>query len=310
MALTTEQLLTLSKLEGLGKVTLTALQDYGFLKKVSIDTSRELLDFYVHCKTKKLFRLSKIYTLHEVQEAHEQAQIILERSQRLNIRCISKYESSYPVPLRSLTHQGKDDAPCLLFYKGDLTQLKDRTGIAVVGTQKPTQEGIKTAQYIASYLAERGINIVSGLADGCDTYAHIGALNQKGITTAVLAHGLEKVYPYKNSSLADRILASGGVVLSEYPIGEKLVKSNFIQRDRIQAGLSAGTIVIQSSKNSGSRYAVFSSYENNRPVWAVNFKNPELLNSPEVQGNISLIKDMYAKPLSSSQLSQVLSLVP
>lgn len=123
--------------------------------------------------------------------------------------------------------------------------MNDLTGVAIIGTRNPTPEGITAGEFLGEYFGSKGFNVVSGLAKGCDTAAHRGCLKGKGFTTAIVAHGLHTVYPKENKGLAVEIIASGGVLMSEYFTGTGSLSNYFIERDRLQAGLSKATIVVQ-----------------------------------------------------------------
>lgn len=160
-------------------------------------------------------------------------------------------DPEYPLELRQIP-----DSPALLFVKGALRPLtSEYRPVAIVGTRHPTDHGTVVAQRISAEFADHGWSVVSGLALGCDATAHISCLASGGHTIAVLAHGLQTIAPRENKALADNILAGGGALLTEYPFGTKPAGHQFVRRDRIQAGLSRGVVLIQSSLNGGSLHA-------------------------------------------------------
>jgi DNA processing protein len=128
--------------------------------------------------------------------------------------------------------------------------------VAVVGTRNPTKTGQRTAFEVSQYLASQGYSIVSGLALGIDTAAHEGALAAMGVTVAVFATPLDKVYPAKNRSLADYVEESGGALVSEWPIGRGTSRQAFVFRDRIQSGLSIAVIPVQTDIEGGTMHTV------------------------------------------------------
>ena len=129
-----------------------------------------------------------------------------------NVFIISKFDEDYPFMLRNLIgNRGEDTSPLILNYKGNLSSIKDRQSIAIIGTRHPTKEGEEAGMYYAKYFAEKGFNIVSGLALGCDTIAHKGALSVNGTTTAILAHGLQMISPKRNEFIAKEILEKGNI---------------------------------------------------------------------------------------------------
>lgn len=172
---------------------------------------------------------------------------ILDECERLGIFVLTIADSRYPGFLRAIPA-----APPILFMRGDTSLLRSLPGVAVVGTRDATPNGLEISRRIASYLATKGWPIVSGLAIGIDAAAHQGALDANGKTIAVLAHGLRRASPVKNAKLADNILTNGGLWLSEHAPAVPAQKNFFVQRNRIQAGLSAGSIIVEGRTESGS----------------------------------------------------------
>lgn len=143
------------------------------------------------------------------------------------------------------------DAPFFLYVKGTLPL---QNTLAVIGTRAPTPRGSVVASKIAGHFASSGVSIVSGLAVGIDAAAHVAALDAGGHTVAVLGHGLQTIYPREHAALAERILAQGGALVSEYPFGTPLVPRRLFERDRIQAGLSQAVVMVQSKPDGGSMH--------------------------------------------------------
>lgn len=141
--------------------------------------------------------------------------------------------------------------------------------MAIVGCRECSNYGKEISEKIAYNLARKNIIIVSGLARGIDTYAHIGTLKAKGKTIAVVAHGLDMIYPKENYNLARLILKCGGAIVSEHPIGVKPIPENFPRRNRIISGLSIGTIVVEAKERSGSLITANYALEQGRSLYAV-----------------------------------------
>ena len=177
-----------------------------------------------------------------------------------NIQLIDYTSEKYPELLKHIL-----DPPLLLSCLGN-TDAISRKSVAIVGTREPSENGYEKSIEISEFFTEQGYSIVSGLALGCDTAAHIGCLNKKGNTIAVLAHGLQTIYPKENKQLADKILDGGGLLISEYFYGTAPRPNYFIERDRIQAGMSQSVIVIETGTSGGSLHSVKFCEENNRPV--------------------------------------------
>jgi len=150
---------------------------------------------------------------------------------------------------------------------------------------------------------------VSGLAKGCDTAGHVGALRAHGITTAVLAHGLDSIYPKENRSLAENILSNDGLLISEYLVGQKPIGSFFVERDRIQAGLSDCVFVVETGIKGGTMHTVKYCLEYERILACLQHPQ-EMHNEIKVQGNRALIADQKGAPVFSvSDIKGLISMV-
>ena len=145
----------------------------------------------------------------------------------------------------------------------------DSPKIAIIGSRKPSLYGQKVVKDIASKLARAGVIIVSGLAYGIDCMAQKAAVDAGGLTWAVLAGGLDKIYPATNLSLAKKIVATGGALISEYPEGAPSMKQNFIARNRLVSGLSDGVLVVEAAAKSGTQITANFALEQNKIVMAV-----------------------------------------
>jgi len=207
---------------------------------------------------------------------------------KYNIDVLILADENYPKLLKELP-----DPPGILYIRGNL-QKSDELSLAVVGSRKYTQYGASVTEEIVRPLARTKITIVSGLALGIDAMAHKVTLDAKGRTIAVLGCGLDQIYPVSNIRLADRILASGGAIISEFPLGMPALNYNFPIRNRIIAGLSLGTIIIEAAENSGSLLTAAAALDYNREVFAV----PGPIFSETSVGTNRLIK-MGAKLVTS-----------
>lgn len=172
-------------------------------------------------------------------------------------------DNAYPERLREIF-----DPPVLLWIRGN-RQLLAQPSIAVVGTRHPTPYGTGMAEMLSRDLANRGLIILSGMARGVDTSAHRGALAAKRPTIAVWGTGVDVVYPKENKSLAQQIVAEGGAILSELPLGTFPAPQNFPKRNRILSGMSVGVLVIEAAEYSGTRVTARCALEQNRDVFAV-----------------------------------------
>ena len=186
-----------------------------------------------------------------------------ERYLEAGIQALTVDDPAYPRRLREIP-----DPPPLLYLKGEL-QDRDEWSVSIVGTRRPTAYGKQVTRTLASELSAQGLTIVSGLARGVDGIAHETALEQGGRTIAVVASGLDIVYPPNHKPLVERILDSGGAILSEYPLGTRPGARFFPRRNRIIAGVSLGTLVTEAGEKSGTWHTVTAALDQNREVFAV-----------------------------------------
>ncbi len=180
-----------------------------------------------------------------------------------NIDIISINDIEYPMLLKNIY-----SPPISIYIKGNKAILKN-TSIGIVGCRECSNYGKQIAQKLSYDLASCKINIVSGLAKGIDSYAHLGAVYCKGLTTAVLGSGLDEIYPSENKYLVDKIIRANGAVISEYPVGTKASRNNFPARNRIISGLSKGIVVVEAKKKSGTLITVDFALEQGRDVFVV-----------------------------------------
>lgn len=204
---------------------------------------------------------------------------ILEKMYKSNIQAITINEEEYPNYLKNI-----HDPPIVLYVKGRL--LKEDKAVAVVGSRKASSYGLKMAETISYELSKCGITVVSGMAKGIDSSAHLGALRAAGRTIAVLGCGLDKIYPVENKELMSKIYETGAVI-SEYIPGTPPMPQNFPARNRIISGISKGVVVIEANEKSGSLITADFALEQGREVFAV----PGNVNSFTSKGTNKLIRD-------------------
>lgn len=211
-----------------------------------------------------------------------------------NIDIISINDKKYPQQLKNIY-----DPPISIFVKGN-TEILNKKSVAIIGCREVSQYGISAAKYFGYQLAKKGLNIVSGLAKGVDSYSHVGNMCAKkeesyqhvdnlstvGKPIAVVGCGLDIIYPKENKELEREIIDIGGIVISEYPLGTKPNKFNFPERNRIISGLSKGVLVIEAKKKSGTLITVDFALEQGRDIFVV----PGNINSINSLGTNDLIK--------------------
>jgi DNA processing protein len=214
-----------------------------------------------------------------------------EKLDKLQIHLLTIQDGQYPALLKEIS-----DPPVILYVAGDVSLLSGAC-LAVVGTRLMSAYGKQVIEYIIPGLTHAGLVIVSGLALGVDAYAHKVTLQNKGKTIAVLGSGLDVVYPVQNKKLGEEIIASGGAVLSEMPLGSPPTAYSFPVRNRIISGLSRGTLVIEAKESSGSLITAHSALDQNRDVFAVAGN----MFASNMEGTHNLIKSGEAKLVTKAE---------
>ncbi|MHB9019668.1 MAG: DNA-processing protein DprA [Minisyncoccota bacterium] len=202
-----------------------------------------------------------------------------EKIRNAEIKLILNEEEGFPKNLKEIPWP-----PLAIYIQGSLEPIRS---IAIVGTRKVTPNGKLIAKQIAKELSGSGIQIISGLAMGIDESAHSGTLENKGKTIAVLPTGLGNIYPRQNYDLSQKIIKSGGALISEFHFDYKPYISSFIQRNRIVSALSLATIVIEAPEKSGALATARFAIEQNREVLVV----PGPANHPNYKGSHKLIRE-------------------
>jgi DNA processing protein len=208
------------------------------------------------------FPASAVQFIHKG-DAVRAAQKEVESLQKTGATFLTYADEDYPERLRQIF-----DPPALLWVRGDISLLA-RPSIAVVGTRQPSPYGSGMAEMLSRDLAHRGLIILSGMARGVDTAAHKGSIMAKRPTIAVWGTGIDVIYPKENKSLAEQIIAGGGAIVSELPMGTFPAPQNFPKRNRILSGMSVGVLVVEAGEHSGTRVTARCALEQNRDVYAV-----------------------------------------
>lgn len=224
---------------------------------------------------------------------------VLDRIERSGAQVATVLDEVYPRILREIP-----GPPPVLYYRGTLP-AQDEPTVAIVGTRRATSYGREATTRIASDLAAAGVTIVSGLAKGIDGHAHRGALDAKGRTIAVMASGVDIIYPPEHRQLAERIVESGALI-SDYPPGTKPDAPNFPARNRIISGLSQATVVVEAPARSGALITVGFAADQGRDVYAV----PGSILSNASDGTNKLLRQGATPLTSAADLLDDLHLAP
>ena len=214
----------------------------------------------------------------------------IEALQKAGVKAYCWRDDEYPTRLKEV-----DDHPPVLYVRGDLS-LEDEWAVAVVGTRRATPYGRQAAEHFSTDLARQRITVVSGLARGIDAIAHRAALNAEGRTIAVLACGLDLVYPPEHARLAAEITQHGALV-SDYPLGTQPRSEYFPRRNRILSAMSLGVLVIEGDVDSGALITARNAIDQNREVFAV----PGSIYAPTYRGANKLIQEGEAKLVTRTE---------
>ena len=247
-------ILILSLIPGIGKKSVSYFIDN---VQVRPKNTQDIIEAFTQLKQKNTRIV--IPTIDNINEAITKKNNVLSISKHYDVNIVDKTSENYPSKLKNIK-----DAPNILFYKGNYNAVVNERSITIIGSRRASTKAKEISYEVARYFAKEGYTIISGLALGCDEYAHKGTLRENGSTVAVLASGLNQIYPLTNKELAKQIINNNGCLVSEYPIGTKCYRHNFVERDRIQSGLSSATLVIETHLDSGTMHTVKYAKEQNR----------------------------------------------
>ena len=263
----------LASVEGLGPVKkLALLNKFKSVKKIYNATEKVILK--VDGMSDKI-----VQNMQKAKDAK-----LLEKYEKYilknDIKIINISDDNYPAKLKNIYAP-----PITIFAKGDISLLNSKS-IAIVGSREPSKYGIYVAEKFSTELSKEGITIISGLAKGIDTFAHIGALSSFGKTIAVLGSGIDVVYPKENAKYY-REISEKGLIISEYIVGTAPESKNFPQRNRIISGLSDGVLVVEARKNSGTMITTDFALEQGKELYVI----PGNITSNLSAGTNNLIKE-------------------
>jgi DNA processing protein len=244
-----EVLISLAKLNGIGNVTLRQL-----LHQIESGAS---IDEISQTSPKIQKALQSTPNYFDVLEADIASCI------KQDVSILSIFDTRFPKGLKA-----DSKGPSFIYVKGNIDVLT-QPSLGIIGTRKPDKVATEYAERVTSHFAQKGIPILSGLALGCDTIAHQTTLDVSGKAIAILGHGLHMISPNRSLSLAASIVETGGVLVSEYPMGTAPNKYTFVQRDKTQACIAEAILLIQSSLDGGSLHACRSSIKMGKKVFAL-----------------------------------------
>ncbi len=269
---TREAFIALNLIEGVGPVRVRSLlEHFGEAPKILAASKHELT---------RVHNIGED-TAEAISNWEKTIDLVAELKRIADFGChvLIQSDENYPPSLREIY-----DPPLVLYCKGELT-AKDKNAVAMVGSRMTTHYGIETARKLAYQLAYTGVTVVSGGARGIDTAAHQGALSGKGRTIAVLGTGINLVFPTENAEIFERIAANGAVI-TQFPFNRPADKQSFPIRNRIVAGMTLGTVVVEANLTSGALITANFATEYGRQIFAV----PGRIDSPRSKGCHELIK--------------------
>lgn len=276
--------LALQTVIGIGPVTAKRLIDY-------FETPKEIFQ----ANQKEIIQVHQIGTVlwNKIHDplVLKRAELELKAIQDRNISVCYYKDPRYPQLLKEC-----DDSPVLLFHTNNNFELNNRRIISIIGTRNPSKRGIDFCRELIHDLKSYNPIIISGLAYGIDVCAHTAALEEGLDTYAVLGHGLNKIYPERHYSVAKQIEERGGSLISEFWMNSRIDRENFIQRNRIVAGMSQAVIVVESAIKGGSMSTVTFANDYNRDVFAVPGRTTDLMS----QGCNQVIKNNRAQLLNNA----------
>ncbi len=255
------------------------------LKHARVENAEELFNLSVH-DIQKIDGIGAETATSLVKfDAWNKVDRLIEKAQKAGAFLVSITDPLYPQLLRQIY-----DPPIVLWAKGDPEALKNQ-GVAIVGTRNPGKYGLNQAAKWSKIITAAGLSINSGLAYGIDSKAHSTAVENGGVTVAVLGSGIDWIYPERNRGLADKIVKNGGAVITEYPPGSKPDAGHFPERNRIVSGMSHGVLVVESGIKGGSMITARLALDQNREVFVV----PHQLDYLKGEGCNYLIKSGQGK---------------
>ena len=241
--------------------------------KIGARTQKDLLEKYD--TPQKIWELDRKELEQNSYLTEEQIKIILDNKYRKNLKLYSAYmeknnikmitikDEEYPKKLLNLY-----DPPSVIYVLGD-EGILNNPALAIIGSRKCSEYGKIIAKQFAYNISKQNINIISGLANGIDTYAHLGTNCAQKTTIAIIGSGLDVIYPQENEKLARNIVENGGAIVSEYIVGTRPEKMNFPARNRIISGLSDGVLVVEAHQKSGTFITVDFALEQGKNVYAI-----------------------------------------
>lgn len=278
----------------LSKINDTSLEIINQIPDNEIFSLKNESDIFNFINSYAVFNKHTNRSFDEVKKAYNIAQLIKEECKKAKIEIITKFDDKYPERFKKLSNY-----PPFFYAKGNSSILK-KTGIAIIGTRFPSNKGMAWGTKLSEIITGKGYTIISGLAAGSDSCAHIGCLRAGGETIAVMPTHLNNIYPSQNKKLFHDILDNNGCVISEYELGHPITENDFVLRDRLQAALAVGTIVIEAGIGGGTMHAVNTTLKLERPLAFLKFSEEHYEQYENTSANKSFLENGKALPIANS----------
>lgn len=289
-------LLVLMSIKGIGDASIRKLINDGCIDNIKVEKAEDVFTWLrnhkAYFKNKKL--IDKLSFL-EVENANNKRVETEKRLQEINAHYISFFDNTYPLRFKAM--KKTNDYPILLFYKGNIDLMNSEKVCSIIGTRKPSDETQKIGNRIGYKVVDEGYIVISGLAIGCDTIGHESCLEAGGKTVAILGNGIDIIYPKENMNLSQRILETGGLLITEELPGTPAAKFSLVNRDRLQAAGADVVIALETSIKGGTMHAAKATVEKYHHKLIV--IEPKSLPNADASGNVELIEKYGAISINS-----------
>ena len=286
-------ILFLKCFDGIGDAAIRKLINNHCLDNLDIKSVEEVINWI--CKNSGYFSSRfdvKTVNKDTILAAKTKRKAIIARLKEVNASYVTYFDRDYPETFRNMK-----DFPVVLFYKGDITLLSNKKVCSIIGTREPSVKTQDFGKSITDSMVQKGYVIVSGLALGCDTIAHNSCIDAGGKTVAIMGTGIDIVFPKGNTSLAERIINTGGLLITEELPGVKGASYSFVNRDRLQAACSEIVIVLATSVEGGTMHAAKATKDKYNKILKVVASS--CIPDADTTGNLELINKYGAISINS-----------
>lgn len=285
--------LFLKCLDGIGDATIRKLINNHCFDNLDIQSVDDVINWI--CKNSGCFSSkfdAKTVNKDMISAAKTKRLSIISRLTDVNANFITFFDKDYPEVFKNMK-----DFPVVLFYKGDLTLLSNDKICSIVGTRKPSSKTQEFGKIITNKMVQKGYVVASGLAAGCDTIAHNSCINAGGKTVAIMGTGIDIIFPRNNTALAEKIIETGGLLITEEMPGISAASYSLVNRDRLEAACAETVIVLATSLGGGTMHAAKAAKDKYNKILKV--IEPSCIPDADATGNLELINKYGAIGISS-----------